>query len=435
MLKRMLAIALVFLLVATAWMLLGSSVRYRTGSSDARLGPEVASLWGTPQEQHSPSLEFVFEVTEPHKTVRIHPETEKRQAVVEEIRKRIAIPVLLVSSDIRVDLSLKHRRKGLLWYPTYEVAFRGEYEYTHVENRSGSLEITYLFPSTQASYEFLFEVNGRGNSQVAPAGDDGRRFVRELVPVEPGQTVHFAIDYRTRGLGSWSYAFGTDINRVRNFSLAMTTDFDEIDFPEGTISPTGKRRTETGWRLDWDFENLISGFTIGMEMPQRLNPGPLAARMSFFAPISLGFFFVWIFVISLLRKVDLHPMNYLFLGAAFFCFHLLFANTVDHVHVLPAFLIASAVSVFLVISYLRLVTGLRFALLEAGMSQMVYLVLFSYAHFYKGFTSLIVTVGSIITLFALMQLTASFNWEERLRGLGDSARRFHRRSLEDGSLP
>jgi inner membrane protein involved in colicin E2 resistance len=147
-------------------------------------------------------------------------------------------------------------------------------------------------------------------------------------------------------------------------------------------------------------------------MPRRLNPGPLAARIAFFAPVSLGFFFVWIFAISLMRKVDLHPMHYLFLGASFFAFHLLLAYTVDRIDLVPAFLLASVVSVFLVVSYLRLVAGMRFAAVEAGGSQLVYLVLFSYAHFFEGFTGLLVTVGSILTLFALMQLTARIRWDE-----------------------
>ena len=73
------------------------------------------------------------------------------------------------------------------------------------------------------------------------------------------------------------------------------------------------------------------------------------------------------------------------------------------------------------VSYLRLVVGLRFAAVEAGISQLVYLVLFSYAHFLKGFTGLIVTVGSILTLFALMQLTGRIDWTERFKRFGRPA--------------
>jgi hypothetical protein len=65
------------------------------------------------------------------------------------------------------------------------------------------------------------------------------------------------------------------------------------------------------------------------------------------------------------------------------------------------------------VTYLRLVVGLRFAALEAAGSQVIYLVFFSWAHFFEGFTGLIVTVGSILTLFLLMQLTGRMRWETK----------------------
>jgi hypothetical protein len=89
------------------------------------------------------------------------------------------------------------------------------------------------------------------------------------------------------------------------------------------------------------------------------------------------------------------------------------AYLVDHISIHLAFIICSAVSIFLVVSYLRLVVGLRFAAVEAGLAQFIYLVLFSYAFFFKGFTGLSVTIGSILTLFLVMQLTGRIRWEEK----------------------
>jgi hypothetical protein len=40
----------------------------------------------------------------------------------------------------------------------------------------------------------------------------------------------------------------------------------------------------------------------------------------------------------------------------------------------------------------------------------VYLIGFSLAHFWEGFTGLAVTVLSILTLFLLMQLTGRVRW-------------------------
>jgi len=148
-------------------------------------------------------------------------------------------------------------------------------------------------------------------------------------------------------------------------------------------------------------------------MPSRIQPGELAASLAFSAPISLLFFFLVIFVLATLKKIEIHPVNYLFLGGAFFAFHLLFAYSVDHLHLIPAFVVSSVVSILLVVSYLRLVVGPRFAFVEAGLAQLLYLVGFSIAHFFDGFTGLTVTILSILTLFLLMQLTGRIRWSEQ----------------------
>jgi hypothetical protein len=63
-------------------------------------------------------------------------------------------------------------------------------------------------------------------------------------------------------------------------------------------------------------------------------------------------------------------------------------------------------------SYLRLVAGFRGALVEAGVAQLVYLVLFSWTFFLDGFTGLAITIGCILTLLAAMQMTAGIQWAQ-----------------------
>ena len=56
---------------------------------------------------------------------------------------------------------------------------------------------------------------------------------------------------------------------------------------------------------------------------------------------------------------------------------------------------------------------MRFASGEAAFAQFIYLVMFSYAFFFKGFTGLAITVGSILTLFVVMQITGRLRWSEK----------------------
>jgi hypothetical protein len=307
-----------------------------------------------------------------------------------------------------VDLKLEHRRRGLLWYPTYTVAFEADYRFVSPEPVAREVAVAFTFPSNEAIYD-AFSVRLDGSD--APPTTDFSRGVSLVRTVGPAEELNLRVSYKSRGLGEWAYAFVREgVAQVRDFDLTMTTDFDDFDFPATTISPTSKERAGKGWTLKWVFESLAAGKRIGIAPPNRLNPGPVTARITFFAPVSLLFFLTVMVILGVLGGRSLHPMNYFFLAAAFFAFHLLLAYLVDHMEMYGAFSIAAATSIFLVVSYLRIVTGMRTALVQAGVAQLVFLVLFSYAFFFEGYTGLTVTLGAVLTLFVLMQLTARVDW-------------------------
>jgi hypothetical protein len=405
MFKRILAISFIFVCTTAAWFILAGTIQTRTYQSDDKLRAGVSSIWGAPQEQRPPSASFIR--TEEKKT---KTETDGRTTIRSEF-KQVNVPIAIDSSRIQVDLKLEHRQKGLLWYSTYWVDFAGVYGFHNPTAEPQTVTWVWKFPAEQAVYDgFVMEV--RGQPLPISATKAGASV---SMTVSPRETVALRVAYGSRGLASWRYCPGDEVTETRDFALSVKTNFGDIDFPLNTLSPGDKRQTANGWDLAWRYRTLISGFQIGITMPEKLQPGPLAGQISYFAPVSLLLFFFLMFIITTLRQIDLHPMNYFFLATAFFAFHLLLAYLVDHVSIHLAFLLCSAVSVFLVVSYLRIVVGPRFALIEAGGAQFIYLVLFSYAFFWKGFTGLAVTIGCIVTLFLVMQMTARIRWSERFR--------------------
>ncbi len=323
-------------------------------------------------------------------------------------------------------MHIDYRKKGLLWFSTYKVDFDGAYTFQNPTSREEDFLFQLPFPAQQAVYDNVQLL--LDDKPLAVTFSGSQAVARARLGAGAKSVLHAA--YRSQGLESWRYTFsganaerstarenadgsGKEISQARDFHLLVKTDFSGFDFPDNSLSPTEKRRTANGWELEWNYQNLVSGFDVAVKMPQKLQPGPLAGRISYFAPVSLFFFFFLIFILSTLRGNNLHPMNYFFLASACFAFHLLLAYLADHISIRAAFLISSIVSIVLVVSYLRLVVDWRFAVVDAGVTQLIYLVLFSYAFFFEGFTGLTVTIGTIITLFAVMQMTGRIRWEEK----------------------
>jgi inner membrane protein involved in colicin E2 resistance len=409
MVRRIIAIAFVYLIAVAGWVFLAGTITYRTGNQDESLKREVNHLWGLPLEQRAPYAKLNVErKTDVEVT---DPKTQQRSVNHTTVTDEFDVPI--VQNNLRTRFELDQRQKGLLWYSTYRVHFAGRYVFENQQDKRGEMVVNFAFPAANGQYdEFKFEVDG----SPVPFTRGKNDLIVARIACEPKSHHELLVTYLTQGLDRFVYRFGDGITEVRNFQLVATTEnFDHFDFPDTTMSPTTKERAGGGWELNWKYADLISGNGIGLEMPQKINPGPMAARISFFAPVSLGFFFFLIFIISVLKKIELHPMNYFFLAASFFAFHLLLAYLVDHISIHSAFVVCSMVSLILVVSYMRLVVGNRFAFFETGLAQMVYLVGFSYAFFFEGFTGLAVTIGVISTLFVVMQMTAKINWSEKFQ--------------------
>lgn len=371
--NRIVAVLFIFGLAACSWFYLGQTIVNRTQQAYTAINSKVEGLCGNLITQTSPTV-----LIGSGGTIDMH------------------------SSDITAKLDLEYRRKGLLWFPVYMLDFTGDYTVVNSTGKAQTFTVRVPFPTEKGSLDnFEFSVNGNGEWRSNDA------YAEIAVPLQPGAQAKIATRCKTRGLRIWRYAFDNSVQHVRNFTLTAETNTPLIDFPAESISPTINK----GKSFTWQYTNRLSGFQIGIAMPEKLNPGDVAARIAFFAPLGLLFFFIVIATSALIMRVNLHPMHYLFFAAGFYAFHLLFTYLVDHLSVFPSFLIASAASLLLVGNYLRLVSGARFAVLPGALAQLIYLVLFSYAFFFRGYTGLTITIGAVLTLGVLMQLTGRVDWD------------------------
>jgi len=409
---RFFAIIVIFGAVSAAWAILGASVAFRTEEADSQFSAEMAAQWG------------------PDVVAQAAPYWAPQRAD----KRSAAGAVAPAASAITAGIVNNHRYKGLLWYSTFTVAFEGLYTVppaAGADKDAAGKDAAgfFIFPLPRGATGYDGPVVTLDDTPVqVPHADirDGR--IAVSIDRKTAHTVKVA--YKTNGQTRWLYCPadppttweddrsggppGDGLAELNDFLLTVTTNFADIDFPAS--SPTAPAAgTDGGRKAVWKFDHAVTSQIMGVAVPKKPNAGPIVWRMALFAPVSLFFFFTVLFVTVVLRRIALHPMHYLFISAGFFAFHILLAYLADLVNIHAAFWVCSAVSVFLVVSYMRLVAGVKFAVLFVGLAQLVYLVGFSYAFFWKGRTGLTVTIAAIVTLFALMQATGRVDWFGVLR--------------------
>lgn len=382
--KKMIAIIFIWLVAAFGWMVLGTVVRIRTDGlldMERDVARGVEALWGPPQVQKTPT--------------------------VKAAEGRAVEP--FARSEVTVLLDAQNRKRGLGWFPVYDVRFSGAYTVTNDAADARSYTVTFLRPESDAEFtEQVVTVDGREQPEWTDQV--------QTPTLQPTESCIVTFAYHSKGTESWTYDL-PEGEMVRDATVTVRIDQPGYDFGLDGSPPDDRAMTADGegrHNLVWRKKLVTNARDVTVLMPTRAQPGQLTSRISYFAPISLGFFFVVMIAIQVVRKLKLHPMHYLFLAAAFFAFHLLMAYLVDHVPLHASFWIAAATSVFLVVIYLWLVAGPKAAILYAGLAQLVYLVLFSYSFFLANFTGLTVTVGAVVTLAVLMVLTAKVRWGQEM---------------------
>ncbi len=383
--SHLIAIVVIFVGTTLAWWFLGTVVTFRTHHVSSEAGGRVSGRWGPALYQRHPGARYTSSNGD----------------------KFTVQPSL---SQVKAGLSYQPVKMGLLWHRTYAVAFEGRYTFTNNTAITQSFAIDVELPDGNVLLDKINFTLGEGEKARRSTAAPEQGVMTERVQLAPGEGVPVVVSYECRGMDQWTYSF-TDSSRIRDFTLTMSTDFADVNFP--ISSPTERRETDKGMELVWKYDDAISAPGIAMEMPRELNAGPVAAQISMWAPLSLLLFFGVIVVTTITRNISLHPVNYFFMAAGFFAFSLLFSYMLDLVNVHLSFVIAAGLSLALVCTYVRMAAG-EFLFRVALAAQSAYMVLFSYSFFFKGLTGLTLTIGGVVTLGVLMALTAKVNWSEKL---------------------
>lgn len=422
--KKLLAIGLIFIGFGIAWMILGDINSDRTKGQTRLLQKRLQNAYGGPLMITPPQI--FYEVIKEKKG-----KVGGFETITSYKEKELMDPS---RSDIEIDLKLERKKIGNLWFSTFLVEYRGEYEYDieSIPEKYRSYPL-FLLPGLNSKESIYRSIKMNINDvAVQPLAKLVASNPIELTSiVTPSGKIIVNFYYKTTGTDHMLYvlagqqkndeqikttASGGRLTRLDNFDLKLRANFDNYEFPRRTIPPTSRKISEQINEFHWQFDKTVTGKNIGLIVPEEKNPGEIASRISFFAPVSLLFFFVVMMVFNILLRRELHPMHYFFLAATFLSFHLMFSYSADHISMYLAFGIASVISCILTFSYLIRFNGWKYSAIAVSL-QLLYLVVFSWSFFYKtatglGITGLIVTIVSVFTLFVLMQLIGKISWDE-----------------------
>src|SRR3989339_734844 len=196
---------------------------------------EIVSNWGPNFAQQSPKLrsEIYSDSSSP-----FSPDD-----------KVVAKNVKLVSSQVKVDIKMDYRRKGLAYFPTFVTDFEGSYKIKNDTNRDARANLSFPLPGS-GNLVWNVEVLAGGSSDGAVINS------RELAwvgPMKAGEEKDIVVKYAARGMEEFSYLLA-ESSGLQNFDLKVNVSGAEsIDFPKGALSPvTAVEDPEAKkWNLEW----------------------------------------------------------------------------------------------------------------------------------------------------------------------------------------
>ncbi len=410
---RLIAIGFIWVGCAVAWVVLGSTIVHRTDEVSGSLNGEVYALWGPPRVQQPPRAVYRWVEKTQEKLTEYDDKGRPKVSVVEREETK-EHPIPLVSSKLAVDLKLEHRRKGLLWFPTYGLGFDGRYAIASDLPQAHELEVSFPLESGSVVYDG-FVVRDALGRELPVTLEQGRAYW--TVKLAPGERHGFQVGYQSRGTSRFQYGgdggLGGAAGQAKDFELVMKTNFANVDFPAGTLSPSGHAAKDGGW--EGHLEVLEHRHQRAGRRRAAAAAEPGAARLEDHV-LRAGRA-----AVLLLRRRGArgragpeHPPDELLL------LRLRLLRLPPALR-LPARPRRDPAELRDRLGGCRSSSSSatracspagRFAVREMAIAQLIYLVLFSFTFFWDGFTGLAITIGAVLTLFVMMQITGRMDWRK-----------------------
>lgn len=270
----------------------------------------------------------------------------------------------------------------------------------------------------------------------------------ESLPFQPGSGessgnlpgIHASLRDRLKGT-AFDFRFPLELNGsgavfFAPFGKQTTVDL-ESNWPhpsfQGNWLPAERTVTDRGFEATWSIPFLgrsypqrwtsltapssVSPSRFGLTLATPVDPYRMVDRSVKYAILFLALTFIALWLYEVLSGLRIHTLQYLLLGAGMCLFYLLVLSLSEHLGFGPAYLLASASTVVLLVSYSLSVLGK-----PRGAALMAVILGLLYGYLYillrnQDYALLVGSVGLFLALAVTMYLTRRLDW----RGLKHKA--------------
>jgi inner membrane protein len=198
---------------------------------------------------------------------------------------------------------------------------------------------------------------------------------------------------------------------------------------QGNWLPTDHSTTDTGFRATWSipflgrnypqswstensFAEVVQSSRFGVELTTLVDHYRMAERSVKYAMLFILLTFATIWLIEVLARVKVHPIQYLLLGGALCLFYLLELSLAEHLGFPAAYAIASVAVIGMVTAYARAILHRPArALIVGGGVTLLYVYLYILL-INEDYSLLIGSIGLFVILGAIMYSTRRVDWYE-----------------------
>ena len=420
-------IAFIAILLLLPSAMIMNLIREREGVQQQAIW-EVSSKWGNAQTITGPFLTVPYD-----RYVKQYSEKDKEDKIV-KIREYLHF----LPTELNIDgkVSPEKRYRGIYEIVVYdsETKIKGVFdqidyskfdikkENIHFEKATLNLGITDL-----KGIEKQIELNwnnekvlfnpGTGTNDIVTSG------INCPVMISNEDTVtSYSFDL-TLDLKGSQYLYFVPVGK--STSVNLNSDWPNPSF-DGEYLPDERVVTEKGFKAKWNVFHLNRNYpqswigteyqvystAFGVNLLLPVDSYQKTTRVAKYAILLVALTFLVFFFVEVIRKVFIHPIQYILVGIALIVFYTLLLSFSEHMLFNIAYLLSSVLTIGLITWYVKVILKKwNLTLLMSGILMILYSFIFTIIQI-QDYTLLIGSIGVFIILALVMYFSRKIDWGE-----------------------